>query len=87
MKREGDGTCSLHINSTSSDDDGNYTIMAANPQVETQGSTLCCILRKEQLISLWINLEKCKLLRTAEENEWGALRLCVTGAQDHNLHD
>lgn len=52
MKREGDGTCSLHINSTSSDDDGNYTIMAANPQVETQGSTLCCILRKEQLISL-----------------------------------
>ncbi|OWK07993.1 hypothetical protein Celaphus_00008214, partial [Cervus elaphus hippelaphus] len=51
MKREGDGTCSLHIDSTTSDDDGNYTIMAANPQVETQGSTLCRILRKEQLIS------------------------------------
>ncbi|XP_006889076.1 PREDICTED: myopalladin [Elephantulus edwardii] len=32
MRREGDGTCSLHIESTSSDDDGNYTIMAANPQ-------------------------------------------------------
>ncbi|KAM9197933.1 myopalladin [Dugong dugon] len=32
MKREGDGTCSLHIESTTSDDDGNYTIMAANPQ-------------------------------------------------------
>uniref|UniRef100_A0A8C6FY12 Myopalladin n=1 Tax=Moschus moschiferus TaxID=68415 RepID=A0A8C6FY12_MOSMO len=32
MKREGDGTCSLHIDSTTSDDDGNYTIMAANPQ-------------------------------------------------------
>ncbi|XP_015235562.1 PREDICTED: myopalladin isoform X2 [Cyprinodon variegatus] len=30
--REGDGTCSLHIESTTSDDDGNYTIMAANPQ-------------------------------------------------------
>ncbi|XP_073097060.1 myopalladin isoform X3 [Manis javanica] len=32
MRREGDGTCSLHISSTTSDDDGNYTIMAANPQ-------------------------------------------------------
>ncbi|XP_060225412.1 myopalladin [Meriones unguiculatus] len=32
MRREGDGTCSLHIESTASDDDGNYTIMAANPQ-------------------------------------------------------
>ncbi|KAM5237084.1 myopalladin [Ctenodactylus gundi] len=32
MRREGDGTCSLHIKSTTSDDDGNYTIMAANPQ-------------------------------------------------------
>ncbi|KAI4555533.1 hypothetical protein MJG53_019223 [Ovis ammon polii x Ovis aries] len=32
MKREGDGTCSLHIDSTTGDDDGNYTIMAANPQ-------------------------------------------------------
>ncbi|XP_057704076.1 myopalladin isoform X2 [Corythoichthys intestinalis] len=30
--REGDGTCSLHIQSTTADDDGNYTIMAANPQ-------------------------------------------------------
>uniref|UniRef100_A0A3Q2P3A1 Myopalladin n=1 Tax=Fundulus heteroclitus TaxID=8078 RepID=A0A3Q2P3A1_FUNHE len=30
--REGDGVCSLHIESTTSDDDGNYTIMAANPQ-------------------------------------------------------
>uniref|UniRef100_A0A7M4EFT1 Myopalladin n=1 Tax=Crocodylus porosus TaxID=8502 RepID=A0A7M4EFT1_CROPO len=32
MKREGDGTCSLHIEDTTNDDDGNYTIMAANPQ-------------------------------------------------------
>ncbi|XP_049620513.1 myopalladin [Suncus etruscus] len=32
MRREGDGTYSLHIESTTSDDDGNYTIMAANPQ-------------------------------------------------------
>ncbi|KAM9804249.1 myopalladin [Neosynchiropus ocellatus] len=30
--REGDGTCALHIMSTNSDDDGNYTVMAANPQ-------------------------------------------------------
>ncbi|CAJ0933120.1 unnamed protein product [Ranitomeya imitator] len=33
MKREADGTCSLHIDSATNDDDGNYTIMAANPQV------------------------------------------------------
>ncbi|KAM7385903.1 hypothetical protein PAMP_001947 [Pampus punctatissimus] len=30
--REGDGTCALHIESTTNDDDGNYTIMASNPQ-------------------------------------------------------
>uniref|UniRef100_A0A9J8AVV0 Myopalladin n=1 Tax=Cyprinus carpio carpio TaxID=630221 RepID=A0A9J8AVV0_CYPCA len=30
--REGDGTCSLHIEAITSDDDGNYTVMAANPQ-------------------------------------------------------
>ncbi|MEQ2188783.1 hypothetical protein GOODEAATRI_018468 [Goodea atripinnis] len=30
--REGDGTCSLYIESTTGDDDGNYTVMAANPQ-------------------------------------------------------
>uniref|UniRef100_A0A672H378 Ig-like domain-containing protein n=1 Tax=Salarias fasciatus TaxID=181472 RepID=A0A672H378_SALFA len=30
--REGDGTCALHIECTTSDDDGNYTVMAANPQ-------------------------------------------------------
>lgn len=33
-RREGDGTCALHIDFTTSDDDGNYTVMAANPQVE-----------------------------------------------------
>lgn len=48
MRREGDGTCSLHISSTTSDDDGNYTIMAANPQVEMQGPALCCALREAQ---------------------------------------
>ncbi|XP_072851296.2 myopalladin isoform X2 [Pogona vitticeps] len=32
MSRDGDGTCSLHIEATTSDDDGNYTFMAANPQ-------------------------------------------------------
>lgn len=31
--RDGDGTCALHIESTTNDDDGNYTVMAANPQV------------------------------------------------------
>lgn len=34
MIREGDGTCSLHIETTTNDDDGNYTFMAANPQVQ-----------------------------------------------------
>ncbi|KAJ7415986.1 hypothetical protein WISP_74969 [Willisornis vidua] len=33
MSREEDGTCSLHIEAATNDDDGNYTIMAANPQV------------------------------------------------------
>ncbi|NWV15508.1 MYPN protein, partial [Ptilonorhynchus violaceus] len=32
MNREEDGTCSLHIETATNDDDGNYTIMAANPQ-------------------------------------------------------
>uniref|UniRef100_A0A673FPZ3 Myopalladin-like n=1 Tax=Sinocyclocheilus rhinocerous TaxID=307959 RepID=A0A673FPZ3_9TELE len=46
--REGDGTCSLHIEAVTSDDDGNYTVMAANPQVtcwrkssETTGRISC----------------------------------------------
>ncbi|KAK5882092.1 hypothetical protein CesoFtcFv8_020715 [Champsocephalus esox] len=30
--RERDGTCALHIETTTQDDDGNYTIMASNPQ-------------------------------------------------------
>ncbi|XP_075467793.1 palladin isoform X2 [Ascaphus truei] len=32
IQREPDGTCSLHSPASSLDDDGNYTIMAANPQ-------------------------------------------------------
>ncbi|XP_067908514.1 myopalladin isoform X3 [Heterodontus francisci] len=32
MKRDGDGVCSLYIESTTNDDDGNYTVMAGNPQ-------------------------------------------------------
>ncbi|XP_040218101.1 myopalladin isoform X3 [Rana temporaria] len=32
MRREADGSCSLHIEYANNDDDGNYTIMAANPQ-------------------------------------------------------
>ncbi|XP_062927591.1 myopalladin isoform X3 [Mobula hypostoma] len=38
MKREGDGTCSLYIESATNDDDGNYTVMAANPQGRTSCS-------------------------------------------------
>ncbi|XP_038846704.1 myopalladin-like [Salvelinus namaycush] len=30
--REGDGTCALHKEVTNNDDDGNYTVLAANPQ-------------------------------------------------------
>lgn len=33
IQREPDGTCSLHTTASTLDDDGNYTIMAANPQV------------------------------------------------------
>lgn len=33
IQREPDGTCSLHTAASILDDDGNYTIMAANPQV------------------------------------------------------
>jgi len=40
MNREEDGTCSLHIEASTNDDDGNYTIMAANPQVKS--FTLLC---------------------------------------------
>uniref|UniRef100_A0A8C6XVD4 Palladin n=1 Tax=Naja naja TaxID=35670 RepID=A0A8C6XVD4_NAJNA len=32
MQREPDGTCSLHTTASTLDDDGNYTVMAANPQ-------------------------------------------------------
>ncbi|XP_040274581.1 palladin isoform X1 [Bufo bufo] len=32
IQREPDGTCSLHTSASLLDDDGNYTIMAANPQ-------------------------------------------------------
>ncbi|XP_067407865.1 palladin isoform X4 [Emydura macquarii macquarii] len=32
IEREPDGTCSLHATASTLDDDGNYTIMAANPQ-------------------------------------------------------
>ncbi|XP_036746813.2 palladin isoform X1 [Manis pentadactyla] len=32
IQRDPDGTCSLHTEASTLDDDGNYTIMAANPQ-------------------------------------------------------
>ncbi|XP_055970236.1 palladin isoform X2 [Sorex fumeus] len=32
LQRDLDGTCSLHTSASTLDDDGNYTIMAANPQ-------------------------------------------------------
>ncbi|XP_066576058.1 palladin isoform X1 [Amia ocellicauda] len=35
ISREPDGTCSLHTAAASLDDDGNYTIMAANPEGRT----------------------------------------------------
>lgn len=33
ISRDADGTCSLHTAAASLDDDGNYTIMAGNPEV------------------------------------------------------
>lgn len=33
ISRDADGTCSLHTVAASLDDDGNYTIMAGNPEV------------------------------------------------------
>lgn len=35
ISREADGTCTLHTAAASLDDDGNYTIMASNPEVIT----------------------------------------------------
>ncbi|KAF2978624.1 hypothetical protein EK904_010616 [Melospiza melodia maxima] len=40
IQREPDGTCSLHTAASTLDDDGNYTIMAANPQVNEGQSKL-----------------------------------------------
>ena len=34
IQRDLDGTCSLHTMASTLDDDGNYTVMAANPQVK-----------------------------------------------------
>lgn len=85
MRREGDGTCSLHIESTTSDDDGNYTIMAANPQVETRVQHCAALSERSGWYHCEWDLEKHELLRIAEDYEWEALRLCVTRAQYHNL--
>ncbi|XP_038678124.1 myopalladin isoform X1 [Scyliorhinus canicula] len=38
MKRDGDGACSLYIESSTNDDDGNYTVMAVNPQGRNSSS-------------------------------------------------
>ncbi|XP_072414067.1 myopalladin isoform X2 [Chiloscyllium punctatum] len=38
MKRDGDGSCSLYIESATNDDDGNYTVMAVNPQGRNSSS-------------------------------------------------
>lgn len=43
--REGDGTCALHIESATNDDDGNYTVMAANPQVTLTLITLFMLFK------------------------------------------
>lgn len=82
-RREGDGTCS-HIGST--------TVTAARqlyhhgsqpPRWRHRVPRWAAFWGKEQLISLWINLEKCRLLRIAEmkQGHWD----CVTRAQDHDL--
>lgn len=39
ISRDPDGTCSLHTAAASLDDDGNYTIMAGNPEVSGDGCT------------------------------------------------
>lgn len=39
ISRDPDGTCSLHTAAASLDDDGNYTIMAGNPEVSDDGCT------------------------------------------------
>lgn len=48
--RDGDGTCALHIESTTSDDDGNYTVMAANPQVNYFSSVFA---REVPVCQIW----------------------------------
>lgn len=44
IQRDLDGTCSLHTTASTLDDDGNYTIMAANPQVKIKGISLASVL-------------------------------------------
>lgn len=44
IQRDLDGTCSLHTTASTLDDDGNYTIMAANPQVKIGGIDLASVL-------------------------------------------
>lgn len=44
IQRDLDGTCSLHTTASTLDDDGNYTIMAANPQVKTDGGWALVVL-------------------------------------------
>lgn len=39
ISRDADGTCSLHTAAASLDDDGNYTIMAGNPEVSRRRRT------------------------------------------------
>uniref|UniRef100_A0ACB8E823 Uncharacterized protein n=1 Tax=Sphaerodactylus townsendi TaxID=933632 RepID=A0ACB8E823_9SAUR len=50
MQREPDGTCSLHTTVSTLDDDGNYTIMAANPQ-DSDPCHTCAIAEHLCLIS------------------------------------
>lgn len=40
ISRDADGTCSLHTAAASLDDDGNYTIMAGNPEVQAKKKKL-----------------------------------------------
>lgn len=58
INRHPDGTCSLHTAAASLDDDGNYTILAANPQVRRrvceaaggQGSNLYTFMCRNVLL-------------------------------------
>jgi len=48
ISRDPDGTCSLHTAAASLDDDGNYTVLAGNPEVKSKRKK-----RKTSSIYIW----------------------------------